>query len=131
MRNCNRAIVVFVFVIGVSVLSGQEILEVIVAIVNDDVITLSDYKREYDNLYRMLRTRYQGEQFDQQWDMAKANLLDTMITDLLLLQEANKMGLNVSEQVKMTIENIKSENNLATDASWSGVIPRSKSQATR
>jgi parvulin-like peptidyl-prolyl isomerase len=115
MRKCNCVIAVILFVVGISFLSGQEIVESIVAIVNDDIITLSDYKREYDNLYRMLRTRFQGEQFDQQWDMAKSSLLDTMITDLLLLQEANKMGINVREQVKMTIENIKSENNLTTD----------------
>jgi parvulin-like peptidyl-prolyl isomerase len=115
MRKCNRIIAVFVFFIGAGFLSSQETVEAIVAIVNDDVITLSDYKREYDNLYRMLRTRLQGEQLDQQWDAAKANLLDSMITDLLLIQEAGKMGLNVNEQVKMTIENIKSENNLTTD----------------
>lgn len=115
MRKCNRAIAVFLFFIGASFLSGQEIVEAIVAIVNDDVITLTEYKREYDNLYQMLHSRYQGEQFDQQWDLARVGLLDSMITDLLLIQEAAKMGLNVSEQVKMTIENIKSENNLTTD----------------
>jgi len=115
MRKCNRAIAAFLFFIGTGFLSGQEIVEAIVAIVNDDVITLTDYKREYDNLYQMLRSRYQGEQFDQQWDLARASLLDSMITDLLLIQEAAKMDLNVSEQVKMTIENIKSENNLTTD----------------
>jgi peptidyl-prolyl cis-trans isomerase SurA len=38
-----------------------------------------------------------------------------MITDLLLIQEAKKKGLDVNEQVKMTIENIKRENNLASD----------------
>jgi len=115
MRKCNRAIAAFLFFIAAGVFANQEIVDAIVAIVNDDIIALSDYKREYDSLYRMLRTRYQGEQFDQQWDMAKSSLLDTMITDLLLLQEAEKMGLNVSEQVKMTIENIKSENNLTSD----------------
>jgi len=115
MRKCNRAIAAFLFFVAAGVFANQEIVDAIVAIVNDDIIALSDYKREYDSLYRMLRTRYQGEQFDQQWDMAKSSLLDTMITDLLLLQEAEKMGLNVSEQVKMTIENIKSENNLTSD----------------
>jgi peptidyl-prolyl cis-trans isomerase SurA len=115
MRKCNRAIVAFLFFVGAGFLAGQEVVEAIVAVVNDDIITLSEYKREYDSLYRMLRARYQGEQFDQQWDLARANLLDTMITDLLLLQEAEKMGLNVSEQVKMTIENIKNENNLSSD----------------
>jgi len=115
MRKCKRAIAAFLFFIGAGFLSSQDVIEAIVAIVNDDVITLTDYKREYDNLYQMLHSRYQGEQLDQQWDLARAGLLDSMITDLLLIQEAAKMGLNVSEQVKMTIENIKSENNLTTD----------------
>ena len=38
-----------------------------------------------------------------------------MITDPLLLQLAKEKNLNVTEQVKNTIENIKKENNLETD----------------
>ncbi|MBN1225330.1 MAG: SurA N-terminal domain-containing protein [Candidatus Aminicenantes bacterium] len=115
MRITKLLIVISLIFMSGAFLFSQEIVEAIVAIVNDDVITLSDYKREHDNLYRMLRSQLQGEKFTQQYDLAKKELLNSMITNLLLSQEAKKMGLDVGEQVKTTIENIKRENNLATD----------------
>jgi len=106
---------VFLLIMSAALFIGQETIEAIVAIVNEDVITLTDYKREHDNLYRTLRAQFQDEKFEQQYEALKKELLNSMITDLLLIQEAKKKGLDVNEQVKMTIENIKRENNLASD----------------
>jgi peptidyl-prolyl cis-trans isomerase SurA len=38
-----------------------------------------------------------------------------MITDMLLMQQAREKNLNVSEQIKMAVENIKKENNIESD----------------
>lgn len=106
----------FILIISVVLfLSWQEIVEEIVAIVNDDIVTLSDYKREHDNRYQILRSQLSGEQFDQQYNLMKKELLNGMITSLLLLQEARKKGFDVKEQVKLQIENIKKENALNSD----------------
>ncbi len=96
-------------------LPGEELIEAIVAIVNDSIITLSDYKEQHDAIYQVLKSQYEGEEFEKQYEMVKKGLLDQMITDLLLLQEAKKRGFNVSEQVRLTIENIKQENGLNSD----------------
>ena len=92
-----------------------QVVEEIVAIVNDDVITLSEYKEQYDATIEQLRSALQGEEFEKQHQMVKKELLNMMITDLLLMQQAKEKNLNVSEQVKMTIENVKKENNLESD----------------
>ncbi len=97
------------------VLSGQEVVESIVAIVNDDIITLSDFKSAHDQLYQMLRSQLQGEEFQKQYDAVKERLLESMITDLLLLQEAKKRGLNVAEQLRLTIDNLKQQNGIDSD----------------
>lgn len=96
-------------------LGGKEIVEAIVAIVNEDIITISDYKMQHDSLYQMLREQIQGEEFEKQYNRLSKELLNTMITELLLLQEAKKLSVDVSEQIKLTIENIKKENNIETD----------------
>ncbi len=96
-------------------LSGQKLVEAIVAIVNNEIITLSDFREQHDNLYAMLRSQFEGEEFTKRYNQLSKQLLDTMITELLLLQEAQKMGIDVTEQIKMTIESIKEENNLQTD----------------
>ncbi len=94
---------------------GQEIVEEIVAVVNEDIITLSDYKKEHDSRYQILRSQLSGEEFDRQYSLMKKELLNTLITNLLLLQEARKKGFDVSEQVKLTIDNIKKENSINSD----------------
>jgi peptidyl-prolyl cis-trans isomerase SurA len=115
MQNVNKLIGIFLVLITASGLFAQDLVEAIVAVVNDDIITLSEYRQEYASRVRMLRAQLQGEELSQQEEIMKENLLESLITDLLLLQEARKLGLNVTEQVRMTIENIKRENNLKSD----------------
>lgn len=107
---------IFILIItSLIFLWGEEVVEAIVAIVNDDVITHSQYKEQHEALYQMLKARLQGEEFQQQYRTLRKDLLNSMITDLLLYQEAKKRGYNVSEQVKLTIENIKEENGINSD----------------
>ncbi len=115
MMRANKIIGIFLILVSAAGLFGQEIVEAIVAVINDDIITLSEYKQEYNARMRMLRAQLQGEGLIKQQEIMKKNLLESLITDKLLLQEARKLGLNVTEQMKMTLENIKRENNLASD----------------
>lgn len=106
----------FILIISCALfLSWQEIVEEIVAIVNDDVITLSEYKREHDGMSQVLRAQVSGEEFDRQYERMKKELLNTMVTNMLLLQEARKKGFDVKEQVKLQIENIKKESSINSD----------------
>lgn len=111
-------------VLGLVAVFGlaQEIVEEIVAIINDEVITLSQYKREYETRVQAIQAEFQQakgqisrEDLDKALAELKTQLLDSMITDRLLLQLARERNVNVSEQVKMTIANIKKENNLESD----------------
>lgn len=98
--------------------AAGQVVEEIVAIVNDDIITLSEFQEYHDSVYQMLRSQFQGEEFDKQYERAKKTMLDTMITDLLLLQLAKKKQYNVSEEVKNYVERLKQENNIETDAQF-------------
>jgi len=86
-----------------------------VAVVNDDVITLSQYKEQYDSTVQQMRAAFQGEEYEKQHAMLKKEMLNMMITDLLLMQQAKEKNLNVGEQLKAAVENIKKENNIASD----------------
>ena len=89
---------------------GQEVVEAIVAIVNDEIITLSDYQTQHDVLYRELKAR--GEEFQEQYESAAAHLLDEMILGIILLQKARELDIDVTEQIKMYIEDIKQKNGI-------------------
>ena len=96
--------------------AGQQVVEEIVAVVNDDVITMSQVRREYDiRLQSIQAANLVGDEHDKAITQLRAQIVDTMITDLLLLQLAKEKNINVAEQLKSTIENIKKENNLASD----------------
>ena len=97
--------------------SGQEVVEEIVAVVNDDIITLTEFRMQYEMAEAQLRAQQMpSEQFDQQFALLKREFLNSMITELLLLQKAKELGLNVQEQLKAMIEKIKQDNNITSDA---------------
>ncbi len=95
--------------------AGQEVIDEVVAVISGDIITLSEVKARNDLLVLALRAQFSGEEFDKQYELIKQNLLDRMITEVLLLQKAREMKLDVKEQVRATIDNIKRQNNLDSD----------------
>ena len=116
MRTVRLFLTLLLLFSAVSFGTSQEVIEEIVAIVNDEIITRSDYKAAYETNYQSLRAQFQGEEFNRQLERVKNNLMDTLITDILLLQEAKKLeNINFDEQVRLYIDNIKKENNINSD----------------
>jgi parvulin-like peptidyl-prolyl isomerase len=114
----KSAILAFLLIFfGAICLFGQDVIEEIVAVVNDDIITLSQFKAEHEDFYRALSAQFKGEEFEKRYAAMKENLLEKMITDLLLLQEAKKIeGINPDEQLRLWLENLKKDNNMNSDA---------------
>jgi peptidyl-prolyl cis-trans isomerase SurA len=111
--------IAFLFALfGLAGAAAGQVVEEIVAIVNDDIITLSQYRQYHDQIYQMLQTQFQGEEFEKEYSRAKAQMLDTMITDLLLLQQAKKKQLSATEEVKNYVDRLKRENNIESDAQF-------------
>jgi len=110
MNKTKIFLIFLVFLYAAVVIRAQEVVEAIVAIVNDEFISLSDYKQRHDNFYRLLRDQLQGEEFTTQYEAFKSRLMDDMITEVLLLQEARNMGIDATEQVTARIDLIKEEN---------------------
>jgi len=80
----------------------------IVAVVNDEIITQKDLN-DFVNFMRMqLSVELTGEQLEQKIQSMKADLLDKLIEDRLILQEAKKDKVSVDEnRVKAKIDEIK------------------------
>ena len=118
MRSRFTPLVLAALLFGFVGPAVGQVVEEIVAIVNDDIITLSQFKEYHDSVYQMMRSQLQGEEFDKQYEQVKKDMLDTMITDLLLLQMAKKKQYNVGEEVKNYVDRLKRENNIETDAQF-------------
>jgi parvulin-like peptidyl-prolyl isomerase len=122
--NMNRikiALAALLLLGSPGLIGSQAVVEAIVAIVNDEIITLSDFQEQHDLLYRELRGQLQGEEFQKQYEFAAALLLENMIVGILLLQKAQELDIDVTEQMNMYIENIKQQNNI-TEAQLKAAI---------
>ena len=118
MTTRFRPVVLAAVLLGLAGPAAGQVVEEIVAIVNEDIITLSDFKEYHDSVYQMMRGQLKGEEFDTQYERVKKDMLETMITDLLLLQLAKKKQYNVAEDVKNYVDRLKQENNIETDAQF-------------
>ncbi len=116
MKRIIAAFVLAGIVGTAAVFGGQQVVEEIVAVVNDDIITLSDYRQQYELSLAQLRAQQlPPEEYDKQYQQVKKELLNVMVTELLLLQKARELNLNIADQLKGMIEKIKTDNNMASD----------------
>ena len=92
------------------VLSAPHLEDRIVAVVNSDLIMLSDVKRELAPEQERLRKQHQGAELAQRLKMAEYMALTKMIERRLQLQEAKNKGVDVSDQeVKQAIQQMKQQ----------------------
>ncbi|MBD3413026.1 MAG: hypothetical protein GF421_01170 [Candidatus Aminicenantes bacterium] len=108
-KHMKKTFVVLVLLVAAMQVSGEEVVDAIVAVVNEDIITLSDFKLQDETLYQSLASQYQGLELDEVYKESRKTLLDSMITDLLLLQEAEKQEIDVSSQLEKMIEGMKEQ----------------------
>lgn len=118
--NKTRALLTILLVLfSFGFLRGQEVVDAIVAIVNDEVITISDYMAEHDVLYQLLRSQLRGEEFTKQYEKEKQGLLERMITERLLLQEAERQDVrstaDIDGQIRRIVDGIKEQYNIESD----------------
>lgn len=98
------------------VIRAQDVVEAIVAVVNDEFVSLSDYLARHDSYLQALRAQFQGEEFTRQYDAFTESLMDTLITERLLLQEARNMGADVTDEVNTQIERFMEQNGFTSTA---------------
>lgn len=98
-----------------SVSVAAEVTDRIVAVVNDEIITLSDLNREFEPYARNIESTLQGKDRETALKQNKAALLQSMIDQLLIEQEAKKAGMGATaikdSEVMDVITDMLSRNN--------------------
>lgn len=111
-----KAICLLTLLLAAGLFSSQgKVIEAIVAVVEGDIITLSEVRAEYRMREEAIRSQLKGEQLYAQLKLLKDHLLEDMITNKLLLQKAKTQGIDVTEQVNLQIKQLKEENAFETD----------------
>ena len=109
-------LVALFFWLQTSVNSTAEMVDKIVAVVNDDIITLSELEDETTDIYKTLANNKSPENLLEAMDEARELALNKMIDRTLMEQKAKQFNLSVSEaEIDSAFERTKS--NMSLDSS--------------
>ncbi len=105
----------FLLIISFTLLSplgaSAELIDRIVAVVNNDVITMSELYEECEPTFQKIRETAPPEQVRSALRQARQDILNSLIDRMLIAQKSESSGLSVSdEDVDAAVERIISEN---------------------
>ena len=75
----------------------RQLVDRVVAVINDEAVTQSELEVYLRPLYDNLKQQYEGEELMRQLNGVRLKLLDQMIEDHLVFQEAKTRGMTVDE----------------------------------
>ncbi len=99
MKMLGRGIAaLFLFFGALSAPAGAAVVDRIVAVVNDEVITLSDLNEELDVIRQRTAVTYKGQDIERLLAEARPHVLNRMVERLLIGQEARKSGIVLKDE---------------------------------
>lgn len=106
----------------------SELIDRVVAEVNNDVITLSELNEEGESFIRRIITEVPAQDRDLALQRAYQDILDGLIDKLLISQEAARQGIVVTEEeMEAAVNRIISASNLSRDRSIRSLLKRAPS----
>lgn len=95
----------------------KQIVDRVVAVVNNEIIALSDLQEIYKPFAEKVKTMdYSAEEESQILEKARQEMLDELINQKLAVQETRKQGITVSDgEVDLAIEQIIRDNAIPRD----------------
>lgn len=85
-----------------------QVINKVVAVVNDEVITQQDVKQILSVLYAQYAQEYEGDELLQKMEEAEKGILGQMIDDRLILSRAKELNIRTSEEeIKEKLQYIK------------------------
>jgi hypothetical protein len=117
-RRPGRAICLMVGLAAIGIVSNlqaqRRVVEKIIARVNDDIITYSEYNNELNRMRVELSRVYQGEELEKEFAKQKENALENIIHNKLLVQKAKEMGFGgkIDLEVSSYVESFRKQNNI-------------------
>jgi peptidyl-prolyl cis-trans isomerase SurA len=116
----NRYLPSAILLLGLSLpLTGAELVEKIVARVNDRLITHSEFEKRVENMARAPQAPADREKVRQ-------DVLKDLIQEKLLEERARELDVSATdEEIENAVERIKRQYNLATDAEFDAALQAS------
>lgn len=100
------------FFLMVSHSYGEHLIDRVVAVVNDDVITLSELNKTGKEFFARVKEKAPEAEIDKAMAKARDDVLSSMIDKTIVRQQAEKLSITVAEEeVDAAIDQILARNN--------------------
>jgi peptidyl-prolyl cis-trans isomerase SurA len=91
---------------------GDHLVDRVVAVVNDDVITLTELEKMGGDYFERIKMKAPANEVDSALKKAKEEVLSSLVDKLIVRQQAAKMSMTVSEQeIDTAIDQVLARNN--------------------
>ncbi|MDO9464250.1 MAG: SurA N-terminal domain-containing protein [bacterium] len=109
--NWLKKTIVFNFIFCLfSIYAFSEVIDYIMATVNGEVITYSQFKQRVFEIEEAYKTAYSGEELEKQLRDRKKSILDDLIKECLLLGEAKRENIKVDKiEIEKMVNTAKSK----------------------
>jgi peptidyl-prolyl cis-trans isomerase SurA len=89
---------IFISFFSLSPSHGEEVVDRVIAVVNDDVITLSEMEDTGKEYFGRIKAQAPAEEVDRVLAKAREEVLSSMIDQFIVRQQAEKLSIAVSEK---------------------------------
>ncbi len=95
MELCKRFVLIICSVILLCVPVGAEVVDKIIAVVNDEIITLTEFNTAFEPYLKNIEDNYKDKDKEAVINHAKEAFLKRLVDNLLIEQEAKKAGMGI------------------------------------
>lgn len=102
------SVVLLMCIFVLPVFAENQMLNKVVAVINDEIITQQDVEHLLAILYAQYVQEYKGDELIKKMEEARKDILKQMIEDKLILSRAKELSINIrDEEVKDKLDYIK------------------------
>ena len=112
LKNVKRNIAMVLclaFVLSLSLTSFASIIDKVIVIVNDEVVTQREFDRTFLPIQRNFETNFTGEELEEKIEAAKKAFLEQLVNTKLAISLAKKKKIEINEdELNAKVETIRS-----------------------
>ncbi len=109
-----KKLTIFILFLSFLLAGEYKLVDEVLAVVGDEIITLSDVKAYEKELYKFLSQKYKGKELEEEFARQKKKILQNLIEKKLLLIKAKEDGINVDQDLKLTMKNMAKQYGFST-----------------
>jgi len=114
-------IAVFISAIFITALSYAEVIDKIIVVINNEVVTQREVDRMLAPVYAQYRTMYSGDELLTKLEEARQDILKRLIEDKLLVNEARKLNIEITD-AEVTEKLEESQNKMGGKENFEGAL---------